>query len=236
MAKRKSKGLLFKLLLIVAICLAPGVILRWVIGQSIAAKVPKMIGPSQSCSASVTGGVLDIVHGKIAKVTIRENNVKLSSGVTVDRLDIGINGVRFKPDQTVTNVQSTNFKASVSESSLEEYIATSRPDMANAKVTMSDDKLVISASPRMFATRTPVTLEGNLRIVDNTKLYLVVNSIRARGMRIPGFMRGRVMHDINPVLDTQKLGIGGKLTSVKISDGLINLTGTADVSQVLTKG
>ena len=233
MAKRKSKSWLFKLLLIMAICLAPGIVLRWVIGQSIAAKMPQLIGPAQSNSASVSGSSIDILQGKIAKVNLHSNKVKLSSGVTVDSLDVGLMGVRFKPDKTVTEIQSTNFTASVSEDSLEKYIAASQPDMANAKVTLSEDKLTISASPRMLATRTPVTVEGTLRIIDRTKLYLVVNKIRARGMRVPGFMRGRVMRDINPVLDTQKLGIGGEFTSVKISCGKIDLTGTADVRQAL---
>jgi len=226
---RGFRRLFIAAILVAAVCFAPGAILRWRIGQSVAGRMPQLIGPARSYSVGVSGGLFEIIHGRIDKVDIRGSGVNLSNGVEVDRLDVGLRGVRFKPDRTVTDIRSAEFSAWVTEKNLNDFFASSRPDMPGAKITLDDGKLSLSASPRIFATRTPISLEGTLRIVDGKKLILVLNRLRARGIRIPGFMRRRIMHDINPVLDTQKMGIGARLNSVDISDGAIRVTGTADV-------
>ena len=234
--RRGFRRLLIVAILVAVACFAPGAILRWSIGQSVAAKMPELIGPARSYSIGVSGGLFEIIQGKLDKVDIRGSGVNLSNGVAVDRLDVGLQGLRFKPNRTVTDIRSADFSASVTEQNLTDFFASSRPDMPGAKITLDDGKLSLSASPRIFATRTPVSLEGTLRIVDGKKLILVLSRLRARGIRVPGFVRGRIMRDINPVLDTGQLSMGAKLNSVDISNGAIIITGTADVKQVLGKG
>lgn len=237
MAPKKSGSgkWLITLIVIAALCFGPSAVLRWKIGHSVAAKMPELIGPARSYSVGVSGGLFGILQGRVDKVDIRGNGVKLANGVVVDRLDIDLKGIYFKPDQTVTDVKTTDFAASVTEQNLSDFLASSRPDMRGAKVSLDDGKLFLSASPRVLATRTPVSIEGTLRIVNGSKLNLVLNRCTARGICVPGFLRGRIMHDVNPVLDTQQMGIGAKLNSVEISDGAITLTGRADVKQALAQ-
>lgn len=230
--RRPNRGLI-ALVLVAAICFAPGAILRWQIGRSVAAKMQWVLGPAKSYSVGVSASLLDIVRGHISTLDIRGNDVKLSTGVTVDRLDIDLKDVRFDRNQAITGVKSTDFAASVSEHNLTDFLTASRSDMRGAKVTLADGKLTLSASPRVFATRTPVTLEAGLRIVNHTKLWLDLRKLRARGMRVPGFVRGRIMHGLNPVLDTDQMGVPAELTSVKIDGGEISLTGKADVQKAL---
>ena len=230
-----ARKLLWILLMIAAIIFSPGAILRWKIGQSVAAKMPELVGPARSYSAGVSGGLFQMLCGRIDSINIRGKGVKLASGVQLNRLDINLTGVRFKPDQTVTSIESTVFSASVTQRDLNYFFATSRPDMSNAKISLDDGKLALSASPRVMAVRTPVSLEGTLQIVKGTRLNLVLNKLRARGMRVPGFVRGRIMRGINPVLDTQQMGIDAKLSSVKIDDGKLTASGSADVSKALAK-
>ena len=233
--QRRSRKWLIALIVIAAICLAPGALLRYLIGQSVAAKMPEMIGPARSYSVGVSGGLFEIVQGRIDNIDIQGNDVKLANGIVIDRLDVDLKGIRFKPDQTVTDVATTDFSASVTEKNLSDFLATSRPDMRDAKISFDDGKLLLSASTRVLATRTPVTIEGTLRIVNASKLNLILNRCTARGICVPGFMRGRIMHDVNPVLDTQQIGMGAKLKSVNISDGTITITGNANVRQALVK-
>lgn len=221
--------------LIAAICILPGSILRWKIGQSVAAKMPELIGPAQSYSADVTGGFIGILRGRIEKIDITGRKVKMSNGVIVDRLDIALSGVHFKPDQTVTRVESASFAASVIEDDLNNWLATSRPDLHDGHIAIENGKIIVRAKPRVLLLRTPVKVEGTLRIIENNKLYLVLKTVSTRGIRVPGFVRGRIEHDINPILDAEQMGIGAKLKSVNVTNHAITITGTADVNKALAK-
>lgn len=232
----RAKKPFIALLVLTGICLSPGALLRSKIAQSVAAKMPQLIGPADSYSADVSGGLFSILRGRIDKIKVRGNGVKLSNGVKLDRLDINLSGVHFKPDQTVTNVENTDFAGTVTEHDLNDFLAKSRPDVPHAKVVLEADKLSLSASPRILAIRTPVSMEGTLQIGNETKLNLVLKRLRARGIPVPGFVRGRIMHDINPVFDTTQMGVPAKLSTVAISDGAISLTGTADVKKALAGG
>ena len=229
---RKPKAI-FILLIIAVICLVPGALIRWTIEHAVAGKVSGMLGTARSYSVSVSGGLFEILRGRISEVDIRGNDVKLSNGVVVDRLDVNLNGVHFKPNQTVTGVDSTAFTALLSEGNMDDYLRASRSDLSDADVSLTDGKLSLTARPRVMAIKTPVRVEGTMRIVEGTKLYLVLNRLSARGIRVPGMIRGHIQHDLNPVLDTQQMGMGAKLTRVAITEGEITLSGTADVKQAL---
>ena len=221
------------LLIIAVVCLSPGALIRWKIEQTVAGKVVGMLGTARSYSVSVSGGLFEILRGRVKQVDIRGNDVKLSSGVVVDRLDVNLSGVEFKPDQTLTGVESTAFTAFLSEGNMDDYLRASRSDLSDADVSLTDGKLSLTARPRVMAIRTPVRVEGTMRIVQGTKLYLVLNRLSARGIRVPGMIRGHIQHDLNPVLDTQQMAMGAKLTQVAITNGKITLSGTADVRQAL---
>jgi hypothetical protein len=230
---RRGPKIILTLLIIAVVCLAPGTLIRWTIEQAVAGKVSGMLGTARSYSVDVSSGLFDILRGRLQKVDIRGNDVKLSNGVVVDRLDVNLSGVHFKPNQTVTGVDSTAFTASLSEGNMDDYLRASRSDLSDADVSLTDGKLSLTARPRVLAIRTPVRVEGTMRIVQGTKLYLVLNRLSARGMRVPGMIRGHIQHDLNPVLDTQQMGMGAKLTKVAIANGEIELSGTADVKQAL---
>lgn len=230
---RRRPRLITVLILIAVIGFAPGAIVRWAIEQAVAGKVSGMLGTARSYSVDVSGGLFDIVRGRVNQVSIRGNDVKLSNGVVVDRLDVDLCGVRFKPNQTITGVQSTAFTALLSEGNMNDYLRASRSDLSDAKVSLADGKLSLTARPRVMAIRTPVRVEGTMCIVEGTKLNLVLNRLSARGIRVPGMIRGRIQHDLNPVLDTQQMGMGAKLTRVAIANGEITLCGTADVERAL---
>lgn len=221
--------------LVAGVCILPGSILRWKIGQSVAAKMPELVGPAQSYSANVTGGLIGIILGRIERIDITGRKVKMSNGIIVDRLDIGLSGVRFKPDQTVTRVESASFSALVTEDDLNNWLATSRPDLHDGHITIENGRLIVRAKPKVLLLRTPVKVEGTLRILDGSKLYMVLKKVSTRGVRVPGFVRGRIEHDINPILDAEQLGIGARLKSVQVSNGTIIVTGTADVNKALAK-
>lgn len=218
---------------VLAVCLSPGALVRWKIEKSVVEKAPSLLGPARSYSADVTGGVLDLVRGRVPQIRLRGNDVQLKNGIVVDRLDVILSGVKFKLDQTITGIDSAEFTASLSQENLRDYLRKSRSDMTDAEVELGDGKLVLSAKPRVIGIKTPVLLEGTMEIVDGTKLNMVLSKLTARGIRVPGFVRGRIQHDINPVMDTTQMGMQAKLTKVAIKKGEITLSGTADVNQIL---
>jgi hypothetical protein len=232
----RVKRLVVVVAIIAAICLAPGPILRYKIGRAVAAKMPELMAPARSYSAEVSGGVVGILRGRIDKMDICGRDVKMPNGVQLDRLDVGLVGVHFKPDQTVTKVEGASFTASVAEDDLNDYLAKYRPDLRGAHITLEPDKLTLTANPKVLFLRTPAKVEGTLIVVDGTKLYIILKRVSTRGIRVPGFVRGRIQHDVNPVLDTKAMGIGARLESVRISNGAITVTGTADVNKALAKG
>lgn len=232
----RVRKLLIAVIVIAAVIFAPGAILRWKIGQAVAGKMPEILGQARSYSADVTGGVVGIARGRIEKVDIRGRSVRMSNGVAVDHLDIDLSGVHFKPDQTVTRVEGASFEASVTQDDLNDWLATSRPDLHGGHITIEDDKLILTANPRVLLLRTPAKVEGTLQIINGTKLCMVLKKVSTRGIRVPGIVRGRIQRGINPVLDTEQMGIGARLDSVDVSNGAITVKGTADVNKAMAKG
>lgn len=173
------------------------------------------------------------MRGKLPRISIRGTDVRLKNGVVVNRLDVMLKGVHFKIDQSISDVDNTTFTALLSQDHLRNYLRASRSDMSEADVTLSDGKLMLTAKPRVMGIKTPVKVECTMEIVDNAQLKIVVNKLSARGVKVPGFVRGRIQRDANPVLDTREMGIGAKLTKVTIAKGNIALCGTADVKQAL---
>lgn len=233
--KRSSKKWLVALIVVAAISGAPGAAMRWKIGQSVKEKAPEMISPARLYSVSVKGGAFDIIKGRIEAINIRGYDVRLANGLTIDRLDVRLKEIRFKPDQTITDVQSADFSAILTESNLIDFMSVSRPDMKDAKVVLDDGILKLSVSPRVLATRTPVTLECSLQIEEDTRLNLVINRLVARGIRVPGFVKEKLTKDLNPVFDTSQMDFDAKLKSVDVSNGAITLKGNADVRQALAR-
>ena len=231
---RRGCGFILIIVIIAAICLAPGAILRAKIAHSVGARAASKLGHARRYSVDVTGGLIGLLQGRIQCVSINGVNVRLSNGMIVDKLDVILDGVHFKPNQTVTSVEHTGFSASLSEANLDEFLRGTQKDMRDANVVLADDKLCLSAKPRVLAMKTPVRVEGTLEIVKGSKLYLVVRRLTARGIRVPGFVRGRIMHDVNPVLDTSLMGVDAHLKSVVIANGSIQLAGSADVTKALT--
>lgn len=227
------RKLLISAMIIGTACLTPGTALRSMIGKAVANKMPEIIGQADSYTADVNGDIVDIALGKLEKVDIHGKGVKMANGMVVNRLDISLTDVHFKLDQTITKVKSTNFKAQVIEDDLNNWLATARPDLRNAHITLNSDKLTVTAKPKVMLLRTPVKAEGALQIVDQTKLYMALDKFSTRGIKVPGMVRGHIEHDINPVFDTEQLGIGAKLKSVRILNGAITITGTADANKVI---
>ncbi len=220
-------------LLVLLIILSPAALIRSKIEQSVAAKAPELLGPARSYSVDVTGGFIDFMRGRIKRVYIKGKDVRLENGIVVDSLVVNLSGVHFKRDQTITGIDRTTFTASLSERHLQDYLRKSRSDMSDSEVSLPDGRLVLRAKPRVMAIKTPVKIEGKLQIENGTRLNIILSNASAVGIRVPGFVRGRIQKSVNPVMDTKKMGMQGKLTKVEIKKGHIALSGTADVSKAL---
>lgn len=218
---------------IALICLSPGAMIRSKIEQSVAAKAPELLGPAKSYSVDVSAGIFDLIRCKVKQIDIKGRDVRLQNGVVVDRLNVRLTGVHFKADQTITGISKTEFTAALSEANLRDYLRASRSDMSDADVSLADGKLVLKARPRVLAIKTPVRIEGTLQIEQGRKLNIELSKASAIGIRVPGFVRGRIQRSINPVLDTEQMGMDAKLTKVQITNGEIVLSGIADVKKAL---
>lgn len=221
-------------MIVLALCLSPGAAIRTKIASSVAASAPDMLGPGKY-SVDVTGGLIGLLRGRIEKIDIHGSDVKMSNGMIVDRLNVGLNGVHFKRDQTVTKVESTGFAASVSEDNLTDYLRASRGDMKEAEITLADGRLCYAGRPRVLGLKVKVKAEGTLDLDGNTKVHMSLCKCSGAGIKTPGMVRGWIERRINPVFDATQMGVDAKLKSVEVAKGAIALAGTADVNKKLAK-
>ena len=221
-------------LIVVALCGCSGGQIRHRIESGIARALPSKLGPAKSYTVKVSGSTMAMINGRLGAVKILGEEVRLSKGVTVARLDVDIKDLVADPGtQAIKRCGSTVYSATLAQDELQRYLIKTYPDIPGLKVSLANGAAHVLASPGLAGVKVNIAADATLEVREGRRLALNLMSIDVAGLSAPGFARDFIENRLNPVFDASELGFGARIESVRIDRGSLTLTGTLDLMKAL---
>ena len=198
------------------------------IETEVASRIPRVIGVSASYQVDASAGLAGVARGRIDSVRIRGTNVRLKSGISLSRFDTTLKGIHVDPvKRAPTRIESAEFNVSVTGAELNSFLAKRYPEIPS-RAELRDGFVRVAAEPRIKGTRVRVEADAVLEIESGTRLVLRVRRVASGPLAACEVAQRYVERRLNPVLDLTSLGIKGKLTSVNIRPGAVDLSGEGE--------
>lgn len=199
--------------------------------------LPDLLGPARAYQAHVEGAQERTLGGNLARVLIDGDDVELSNGLLLDHLHLELEGVRYDASRRrVRDVKSARFEATVSERSVDQYLAGESPQgerIRKARVTFGAGNLVTIAAERVtLGVGVPFSLSGPLRI-DKQKLEIDPRRLVVIGIPLTGAPMRFLIQRFEGGANMSVLPFPVQLTDIRTQPGSLTLSGTADVAAIL---
>lgn len=202
--------------------------------------LPNLLGEAKQYRVHVDSAPLQTIQGQLADVTIDGEDVQLANGLLLDRMHLALRGVDVDTGRKrVRHVCAATFTATVSQASLNVYLAGASPEderIRNARLTLGPRNLVTLAAERLvLGAGIPFTVTGPVRLAGPERIELDPRHLDVIGIGIAGkplqFLKSR----FETAIDLSSLAFPVQFTSVSVTPGLMTLAGTADVETLLRR-
>jgi hypothetical protein len=202
--------------------------------------LPDVLGPAKQYRAHVENAPERTVQGRLANVTIDGEDVQLSNGLLLDQIHLELTGVEVDMGhRQVRNVAGTRFTATLSEASLDEFLAGESPEgetIRRTRITLrGGNQVTISAERVVLGVDVPFQLSGPLRLAGPQRVELDPTRLTVIGIPIAGvilnFLKGR----FESAIDLSLLPFPIQVTGVQTAPGRLTISGTADVNIILKR-
>lgn len=189
--------------------------------------LPQYIGPAKQYTVRADGSSTDMLNGLIAGLHIEGRDVEIHPNLTVSRLIVDMQEVRFDPgSRAVTSVASTKFEATVSEAMVNRYIEETQGD-SDLTVRLDPGKVLVQFVPRVAGVDVLITVAGKPMIVGGDKINFVADAGSIARLPVPAFAVNKVLDRVNPILDMSVMKFPVQLTDLLVKKGSVVIRGTA---------
>jgi hypothetical protein len=202
--------------------------------------LPDVLGPAKQYRVHVENAPERTIEGRLANVTIDGDDVQLSNGLLLDQIHLELTGVEVDMGRRqVRKIEGTRFAATLSEASLDEFIAGESPEgetIRRARITLRGGNMVtISAERVVLGVGVPFQLSGPLRLAGPQRIEIDPTRLTVIGIPIAGvilnFLKGR----FESAIDLTTLPLPIQVTGVQTTAGKLTISGSADVNVILQR-
>ena len=212
--------------------------------------LPDVLGPARAYRVHIDNDPDRTIRGRLARVLIDGDQVKMNSGMYFDALHLELRGVDVDLHSgRVRSIKETFFSATTSAATVNEYLAGEtfsggklrnvRVAFAPEGVTLSAEREVINVNPPLLGKNitmfAPFQLTGPVRLAAPRRLELDAAHLAVVGITISGAPLKFLMRRFESGFDLNGLPFPVTLTQVQTAQNVITLSGTADVSGLLRK-
>lgn len=202
--------------------------------------LPNLLGEAKQYRVHVTSAPLQTVQGRLADVTVDGEDVQLANGLLLDRIYLDLRAVEVDTERRrVRHIRSATFTATVSEASLNVYLAGESPEderIRNVHLTLGARNLVtLSAERLVLGEGVPFKLTGPVRLVGPQRIEIDTRHLDVIGIAIAGKPLQFLKRRFETAIDLSSLSFPVQLSGVSVMPGLMTLTGTADVETLLRR-
>lgn len=204
-------------------------IIRSQIEKGIRDSLPEHIGPARKYKVHVSGSESAMMDGRINRLLIEGTGVQINDDLSVDRMSIIMDKVRFNPrTHAVKGVESTTFEAELSSETLNSFISKVKDDKYRVKIRLYDGKAVVDAAPGLLGIRVPVSVTGSPVIREGNKADFVADEASLSIIPLPASIINKLFKEVNPVLDMSQMKFPIIIEDITIEKDLIIVKGRAE--------
>lgn len=167
-------------------------------------------------------------EAQLESLVLDASQVKLPNGLVLDKfaLDLPSASAQLKPF-SLTLSAPAKFEATVSQTSVARFLnGQGIGGLKDFTAKVDDGVVVVEATARVIV-ELRVAVTCTLRIVDEDKLYIDLQSVSVPGPVARGIVE-KELAKANPVLDLAVIAPTVKMRSVTAANGEILVQGTAD--------
>lgn len=202
--------------------------------RAVEEKLPEVIGPAGAYTVAAHGSTMRILKGRLDRLDIAGDDVLLSTGIRITRLEVSIDDLEFDTAAgAIKRAGQTRYTAVLSEPEVNRWAAARYPDIPELKVILREHSARVSARPGMSKARVTVQAEARPVIRDQRTLGLDLSDVRAVGVSAPGFAREYLESRLPAIFDVRDLGFDARVSAVKIAPGQLTLQGELDLVAAL---
>jgi hypothetical protein len=197
--------------------------------------LPEYIGPARVWRAHVDNNPERTIRGRLARVTIDGEEVRLKDTVDLASLHVQMEAVEVDTRrQLLKSVGSTTFRAVVGEAAVNDYLRRTDPPDDNTKfrvIRLADNRLRVYATYRVVGQNLDWSAEVEPRIASPTRLEFDPDRFSILGLRVP-LPRSILVwlaRRLSDGLDLSRLPFPVRITAFRVEPGRLTFEGTADV-------
>jgi hypothetical protein len=190
------------------------------------------IGPAKEYKVRIDGSGGAIISGHISHLHIDGTGVSLKQNLIIDAMTVDMDNVRYSPEsRRIKSIGNTVFSASLSEDSLNRYIAGSQKGDSKLNVKFADGKALVTLAAIVGGIRIPISVAGRPTIEGTDKVNFVIDNSDVDRLPIPAFLTNKLLEKLNPILDLSKMRFPVTLTDISVRDGVVVISGQAVFKQ-----
>ena len=189
---------------------------------------PKFIGPAKSYTVAVDGSGTGI-GGHIRHLHIEGNDVQIDPNLTISDLTIDMDDVNYNSRRELTQVGSTIFKSTVTESVVNHYTEQGKAREYKAKAKLCDGLVRVDCVASILGVGIPVSVTGKPVVVQGNKVNFVADSLSAAHLAIPAAVANKILEKMNPILDMSTMKFPVTIRTITVRPGFIDVLGTASI-------
>ncbi len=202
--------------------------------------LPEAIGPARVYRVHVENSAERTIRGRLSSVTIDGEDVRFPSGILMDSIHIELKNVLVDTRKgVVKQIGEATFAMTLSENSLDEYIAGESPEgetIRKTRLTLEDNNSVtVDAERVLLGIGIPFRLSGPLRLISPKRVEIDPNRLTVVGIPFGGVLLRFLKQRIESSFDLNSLPIKVYLNSVSTRRGSISFKGTLDTADLLLK-
>lgn len=202
--------------------------------------LPDAIGPARVYRVHVENSAERTIRGRFSSVTIDGEDVQFPSGILMDSIHIDLKNVLVDTRKgVVKQIGEAAFSMTLSENSLDEYIAGESPEgesIRKTRLTLGDDNSVtVDAERVLLGIGIPFRLSGPLKLINPKRVEIDPNRLTVVGIPFGGGLLRFLKRRIESSFDLSSLPIKIYLSSVSTRKGSISFKGTLDTADLLSK-
>lgn len=217
-------------LLAVNLLLACGNVLVWGMGwrwvEDVAGgKVERSVGRARVLRVHVwSTSWLDLMGGRVRLLRLDAQRLRLKNGLRVSTLSLLVQGVRAGSD-SITELQGVRWFVRVKEADLNRFLRL-RGGLLHPVPSVRLLRGEMEVTAKQMFMELPLKLRGGLRVQEGTKVHFEVPP----GWDVKGLIVSGALSCLNPIVDLrdeQMARLGVSITRLQITDGVLELEGTA---------
>lgn len=206
-----------------------GGIIKSKVQSGIRSALPKYLGPAKNYTVKADGSGEAMLSGHIGHLHIEGEDVQMEPKLTVSKLVIDLDDIRFNTHtRKIKSIKGTDFSAVLVQDALNHFVTESTKNKYEIDLKLQPNVINVDFSHSIMGQKSRISVVGKPAIVDGTKVNFIADKASVASLPVPKLIVDKILDRVNPIIDTTQFKLPMKLKEIAISDGSLQISGSAE--------